>query len=91
MENKDLENDQKPLVWGVDIGLSADDVRRMHSPETTGYTAADMATAAAQGFRDGVASVVVDLPLLCLDGVDAAEFYQEVIEAIVAAGGKVAE
>ena len=27
-----------------------------------GYTAVDMTTAAAQGFRDGAASVVVDLP-----------------------------
>lgn len=27
-----------------------------------GYTAVDMTTAAAQGFRDGVVSVVVDLP-----------------------------
>lgn len=28
----------------------------------TGYTAVDMTTAAAQGFRDGAASVVVELP-----------------------------
>lgn len=27
----------------------------------TGYTAVDMATAAAQGFRDGAASVVIDM------------------------------
>ena len=30
--------------------------------QATGYTAVDMTTAAAQGFRDGAASVVVELP-----------------------------
>lgn len=47
------------LVWGENIGLSADDVRSLHG---SNYTAVDMTTAAAQGFRDGAASVVVDLP-----------------------------
>lgn len=45
---------------------AAAELRRQHAriveleaqPSSSGFTAADMATAAAQGFRDGVASVV---------------------------------
>lgn len=59
--------------------------------QATGYTAVDMTTAAAQGFRDGRDSVVVELPSLTVDGPDAAELYADVIEAIIAAGGKVKE
>ncbi len=66
---------------------------------STGYTAVDMTTAAAQGFRGGVASVVMDLPKLysvsdseCDDR--CAHFNRGVLachDAIIAAGGKVAE
>lgn len=51
----------------------------------TGYTAVDMTTAAAQGFRDGAASVVVGLPFLF------PHYRQQVVEAIIAAGGSVKE
>lgn len=61
---------------------------------TTGYTAVDIATAAAEGFRDGRDSVVVELPsvqCIRLNGY----CYEEVLEvckrAIIAAGGKVKE
>ncbi len=65
----------------------------------TGYTAVDMTTAAAQGFRDGVASVAIELPALyprydadC--DVRCASFNNGVLacrEAIIAAGGSVKE
>ena len=51
----------------------------------TSYTAVDMTTAAAQGFRDGAASVVVDLPFLFPN------YRQQVVEAIIAAGGRIKE
>lgn len=67
--------------------------------QSTGYTAVDMTTAAAQGFRDGVGSVVVKLPQrLKQDGravvIDKdGEFleYCDVVGAIIAAGGSVKE
>ncbi len=65
----------------------------------TGYTAVDMTTAAAQGFRDGVASVVIELPKRysasdseCDDRCE--HFNRGVLacrEAIIASGWKVAE
>ncbi len=67
--------------------------------QTAGYTAVDMTTAAAQGFRDGQASVVIELPALyprhdadC--DVRCASFNNGVLacrEAIIAAGWSVKE
>lgn len=55
------------------------------------FTAVDMATAAAEGFRDGQASVVVDLEgidITCTAGWNA---WKACRAAIIAAGGKVKE
>lgn len=61
--------------------------------QSTGYTAVDMATAAAEGFRDGVASVVVQMPSLETLGEYSQEAGRWVLdaceEAIEAAGGTV--
>lgn len=59
-----------------------------------GYTAVDVATAAAEGFRDGVGSVAVDLSDLsnCFspDGCgDWAMWLEDVKKMIIAAGGTV--
>lgn len=59
--------------------------------QATGYTAVDMTTAAAEGFRDGQASVVVDLEgidITCTAGWNA---WKACRTAIIAAGGKVKE
>lgn len=59
----------------------------------TGYTAIDMATAAAQGFRDGRASVVVELPD-AFDKHESGDFMywaEDVEKAIIAAGGTIKE
>lgn len=64
------------------------------------YTAVDMATAAADGFRDGVKSVVVILPGLAGptkafndESMDSGfdEAIEQCREAIIAAGGSVKE
>jgi len=58
----------------------------------TGYTAVDMTTAAAQGFRDGAASVVVELPPVHADAYDPlaeVAYAQRCREAIIAAGGTI--
>lgn len=74
--------------------------RWAEAEQSTGYTAVDMTTAAAEGFRDGVASVVVDLPHADQEfeyqhaGIthfDGPSYRAAVIEAIIAAGGKVKE
>lgn len=63
--------------------------------QSTGYTAVDMATAAAQGFRDGAASVVVELPKRVVDWStdNWASGYNLALEhskaAIIVAGGSV--
>ena len=62
-----------------------------------GYTAVDMTTAAAHGFRDGQAGVVVDIPKRVVDwstdnwaaGYNLA--LERCKEAIIAAGGSVKE
>lgn len=65
--------------------------------QATGYTAVDMTTAAAQGFRDGRNSMVVDLPKLYAHPDDDARCahynmgIEKCREAIIAAGGKVKE
>lgn len=58
-----------------------------------GYTAVDMTTAAAQGFRDGVASVVVELPehFEFDNPGEAIEVLKRCREAILAAGGRIKE
>jgi hypothetical protein len=60
-----------------------------------GYTAVDMTTSAAQGFRDGAASVVVELPEQLFAGMPTPNGpdlnREEVIEAIIAAGGRIKE
>ena len=59
-----------------------------------GYTAVDMTTAAAQGFRDGAASVVVELPPVHADAYDPlaeVAYAERCREAIIAAGGRVKE
>jgi len=61
------------------------------------YTAIDMTTAAADGFRDGAASVVVELKRLVLTtDLDMMEHedgdyldYEAVVASIIAAGGSV--
>ncbi len=57
------------------------------------YTAVDMTTAAAQGFRDGVASVIVEFPpARYLPGSTVPLLHiDEVKAAIIAAGGSVKE
>lgn len=56
----------------------------------TGYTAVDMATAAAQGFRDGAASVVVDLEPDEPADEGAAYLHIDFVKSrIIAAGGSV--
>jgi len=42
------------LVWGENIGLSADDVRSLHAPS---ITTVDLATADADGFKSGLKSI----------------------------------
>ncbi len=56
------------------------------------YTAVDMTTAAAQGFRDGQASVVVDLEPDEPADEGAAYLHKDFVKArIIAAGGSVKE
>lgn len=69
------------LTTGDGTGYFYDRVDPDHP--TTGYTAVDMANAARDGFRDGAASVVVELPFLF------PYYRQEVVAAIIAAGGSV--
>lgn len=59
----------------------------------TQYTAVDMATAAADGFRDGAASVVVELPedAPLLYELRRLVFLDDVVAAIKAAGGRAKE
>lgn len=67
--------------------------RWAESEQSTGYTAVDMTTAAAEGFRDGVASVVVQMPSLETLGEYSQEAGHWVLdacqEAIEDAGGTV--
>lgn len=87
------------FVEGASIKIPA---TTMQPDPATGYTAVDMATAAAEGFRDGQASVVVELPQgpMHIDG--HTPFVEGTINgfnlgldqcraAIIAAGGKVKE
>jgi hypothetical protein len=57
------------------------------------YTSIDMTTAAADGFRDGQASVVVALPdKFDPDGGGSWAMWEDlVVKAIIAAGGSVKE
>lgn len=55
------------------------------------YTAVDMASAAADGFRDGRASVVVDLSFIDIRPSYGWKVFQACKEAIIAAGGSVKE
>lgn len=84
--------------------VSQDEFRKMYEQEapqaeqSTGYTAVDMTTAAAQGFRDGAASVVVELPSYfivpagaVLDAAGVKNILNSVAEAIIASGGTVKE
>jgi hypothetical protein len=64
--------------------------------QSAGYTAVDMSTAAADGYRDGKASFEVELedPYEYSGYSDeeargASDFYTKVVAAIIAAGGKV--
>lgn len=54
-----------------------------------GYTAVDMTTAAAQGFRDGVASVEALLPKEIKTMGGNVYFADDVRAAIIAAGGSI--
>lgn len=79
--------------------MSQEELRKLYEQEapqaeqSTGYTAVDMATAAAEGFRDGVASVVVQMPSLETLGEYSQEAGRWVLdacqEAIEDAGGTV--
>lgn len=81
MENKNLD--------GLDPSQRLALARGENS---TGYTAVDMTTAAAQGFRDGVASVVVDLEPDEPEDEGAAYLHVDFVKArIIAAGGTVKE
>lgn len=79
--------------------MSQAEFRQMYEQEaprteqSTGYTAVDMTTAAAQGFRDGQVSIVIELPQSrYLPGSNVPLLHvDEVKAAIIAAGGKVKE
>lgn len=74
------------------ITQQAQMIEHLRGGPTPGFTAVDIATAAADGFRDGVASVVVDLSKhhggQHLPGTERM-FLSDVIAAIEAAGGSV--
>lgn len=58
-----------------------------------GFTAVDMATAVADGFRDGAASIVIELPD-AFDKYESGDFMywaEDIEKAIIAAGGSVKE
>jgi hypothetical protein len=83
------------LVLGENIGLSAEAARAMNAPN---FTAVDIATADADGFRNGRASVVVELPELRgakggYQNFDLGrdEGIEECRAAIIAAGGSIKE
>jgi hypothetical protein len=88
------------------IAQQAQMIEHLRGGPTPGYTAVDMTTAAAQGFRDGVASVVVELPPpypmpeepeeaiddSFMDVYHAANGMRHACEkAIIAAGGRIKE
>lgn len=87
-ENGDL------IAAQATIAHQAQMIEHLRGGLTSGYTAVDMTTAAAQGFRDGVASVVVELPEVptaSFDPLFAFAYAQKCREAIIAAGGRVKE
>jgi hypothetical protein len=73
------------------IAEQAKMIEHLRGGPTPLYTAVDMANAARDGFRDGKASVVVELPQP-FDGGDFTMYDGlEIKEAIIAAGGSVKE
>lgn len=93
-ENGDL------IAAQATIAQQAQMIEYLRGRPTPLYTSVDMTSAAADGFRDGAASVVVELPqriafdektLFSAD--ERGEFLEhfDVVRAIVAAGGRVKE
>jgi len=90
-----LHNNGDLIAAQATIAQQAQMIEHLRGGPTPLYTAVDMATAAADGFRDGAASVVVELP----EWAGAGEFYfstpvmarHAVLTAIIAAGGRVKE
>jgi len=80
------------------IAQQAQMIEHLRGGPTPGFTAVDMGTAAADGFRDGAASVVVELPDISIIQYANSHAYNCAIEAfdiartaIIAAGGRVKE
>lgn len=99
-ENGDL------IAAQATIAQQAQMIEHLRGGPTPGYTAVDMTTAAAQGFRDGVVSVVVELPSVGPspeppeDAIDDSyldahhakiRMRNDCFKAIIAAGGRVKE
>lgn len=75
--NDDIDyNDWTQLAWDA-----------WQAARASAYTAVDMTTAAAEGFRDGVASVVVDLEPDEPADEGAAYLHQDFVKARIIAGG----
>jgi hypothetical protein len=85
-ENGDL------IAAQATIAQQAQMIEHLRGGPTPGFTAVDMTTAAADGFRDGAASVVVDLEPDDLINEAGDYLYIEFVRArITAAGGRIKE
>lgn len=75
------------------VAQQAQMIEHLRGGPTPGYTAVDMTTAAAQGFRDGVASLLPVLEMargyVHIEGSD--EEADTLDSAIIAAGGRIKE
>lgn len=85
------DQDRKVIALEATVAQQAKMIERLRGGPTPLYTAVDMANAARDGFRDGAASVVVELPQP-FDGGDFTMYDGiEIKEAIIAAGGRIKE
>lgn len=84
------DQDRKIIALEATVAQQAQMIEHLRGGPTPLYTAVDMANAARDGFRDGAASVVVELP-----SVDPAcpplpiPYVEACKQAIIAAGGSV--
>jgi len=86
------QQDWELIAAKATIEQQAQMIEHLRGGPTPGYTAVDMTTAAADGFRDGVASVVVDLEPDEPADEGAAYLHQDFVKSrIIAAGGRVKE